>query len=100
MDLSQAAPASQEPRWALQYCGAKRPDGAAVGIPPALSEKRVIRASLLDESTGPTSALSRTLFEASKGRESEIATVQRHIESIRRPEFDGAEVPPCSTRGM
>ncbi len=38
----------------------------------------------MDESTGPTPALSRTPFEASKGREREIAAAQRHIESIRR----------------
>ena len=53
MDLSQVAPESQERRWTLQYCGTQGPDGAAVGIPPALSENHVIRGSLLDESTGP-----------------------------------------------
>ena len=52
MDLSQVAPESQERRWTLQYCGTQGPDGAAVGIPPALSENHVIRGSLLDESNG------------------------------------------------
>ena len=67
MDLSQVAPASQEHCWALQYCGAQGPDGAVVGIPPALSEKRVIRGSLLDEAAGQTPALSKSTFEGFQG---------------------------------